>query len=288
MTPFEIEEVVAADFALHLKCVAARLDPAENHLRAGTLALLSVCSFHLDFGVFIMNLSDVMAELEQKGTAATKKTHLRHGAPEPLFGVRVGDLKPLQKKLKGRQDLALELYATRNSDAMYLAGLIADGTKMTRKQIDSWAAGATWHLIAGCPVSWVAAEHPHGFEIAEKWIDSKRELTATAGWTALAGIVSTVADENLPIDRLNALLDRVVNTLAASPDRVRYAMNGFVISCGTYVAALGDKAIAAARQLGTVSVDMGDTSCKVPDAEAYILKSRRGAAAAPKRKTMRC
>jgi hypothetical protein len=33
---------------------------------------------------------------------------------------------------------------------------------------------------------------------------------------------------------------------------------------------------------------MGDTACKIPDAENYILKSRRGAPIAPKRKTVRC
>jgi hypothetical protein len=33
---------------------------------------------------------------------------------------------------------------------------------------------------------------------------------------------------------------------------------------------------------------MGDTACKVPDAESYIVKSRRGEPVAPKRKTVRC
>jgi hypothetical protein len=70
--------------------------------------------------------------------------------------------------------------------------------------------------------------------------------------------------------------------------RVRQAMNNFVIWCGTYVAALGDKAIATARKVGKVEVDVGDTECKIPAAEAYIMKSRRGAPIAPKRKTVRC
>jgi len=65
-------------------------------------------------------------------------------------------------------------------------------------------------------------------------------------------------------------------------------MNAFLISCGTYIASLGDKAITTARHIGRVEVDMGDTACKVPDAESYILKARRGAPIAPKRKTVRC
>jgi len=235
-----------------------------------------------------MTLDEVMKELAAKATPSTRRTYLRHGAPEPVFGVRIGDLKPLQKKLKGRQDLALALYATKNSDAMYLAGLIADGKQMTRRQLDQWAAGATWHMIAGCTVAWVAAEHPDAIAIASEWIDSPRELTATAGWATLASVVATVPDTDLPMKPLGGLLDRCARTIQTAPNRVRYVMNSFVICCGTYVAPLADKAIATARKIGRVEVDMGDTDCQVPDAESYIHKSRRGAAVAPKRKTTRC
>lgn len=37
-----------------------------------------------------------------------------------------------------------------------------------------------------------------------------------------------------------------------------------------------------------VKVDIGDIACQVPEAESHILKSRRGAPVAPKRKTTRC
>ena len=235
-----------------------------------------------------MTLDDVMNELAEKATPTTKATHMRHGAPEPLFGVRIGDLKPLQKKLKGRQELALLLYATGNSDAMYLAGLIADGSKMTRKQLDEWAAGASWHMISACSVAWVAAEHPHGIAVAKKWIGARRELTAIAGWSTLSAVTATIADANLPVEELGQLLDEVSRRIAAAPDRVRYAMNGYIISCGTYVAPLADKAIAVARSIGKVEVDMGATACQVPDAESTIIKSRRAAPVAAKRKTARC
>lgn len=235
-----------------------------------------------------MKLDDVMQELAAKANPTAKRTYLRHGAVEPLYGVRIGDLKPLQKQLKGQQQLALELYATRNSDAMYLAGLIADGSKMTRKQLDQWAAGATWHMIAGCSVPWVTAEHPAAVAIALKWIDSKKELIATAGWATLCAVAATVPDDALPIPALSELLDRVAATISAAPNRVRYAMNNFVISVGTYVAPLADAAMAVARRMGAVEVDMGDTDCQVPEAASYIIKCRRGGQVAPKRKTTRC
>jgi len=235
-----------------------------------------------------MNLRQVMSALAAKGSESTKRLLMKHGAKEPCFGVKVGDLKPLAKQLKGEQALALELYATGNGDAQYLAGMIADGRLLTARQLQTWADTAAWDMISGNTVPWVASEHPEGFALATKWIASKDEQIARAGWSTLGALAATVPDDDLPVAQLGKLLDRVVRDMPKAPDGARYSMNNFVISCGTYVAPLSAKAIATARDLGKVEVDMGDTACQVPDAESYILKSRRGAPVAPKRKTMRC
>jgi len=235
-----------------------------------------------------MTLDQVMSELAAKGSEATKRIFLKHGAKEPFFGVKVADLKVILKKLKGDQALALKLYATGNGDAQYLAGMIVDGAKLTTAQLQQWADTAAWGMISGTVVSWVAAEHPDGFALAMKWIDSKKESVAVSGWRTLGALAAVVPDDRLPMKQFSALLDRVAKTISSASDDVRYAMNGFVIACGTYLAPLGDKAIATARKVGRVEVDMGDTACQVPEAESYILKCRRGAPVAPKRKTMRC
>ena len=235
-----------------------------------------------------MTLAETLKLLESKGSEQTRKTFRRHGAPESMFGVKVGDLKPIAKQIKGDQALAMQLYATGNTDAMYLAGLVADGARMKRAELDRWAKGATWHMISGCAVPWVASEHPDAIEIAMKWIDSSKEEIAVAGWATLASVVSVRKDDDLPIKQLNALLARVVKTIHTSPNRVRYTMNSFVICCGTYVDPLADKAMATANKIGRVQVDMGNTDCNVPDAATYIVKSRRGLPVAPKRKTARC
>lgn len=235
-----------------------------------------------------MTLAETMTALAALGSAQTKKVLLRHGAVEPFFGVKIGDLKPLAKKLKGRQALALELYATGNGDAQYLAGMIADGARMTKPQLNRWAKTAAWSLISGNTVAWVASEHPDGLALALKWIDAKKESVARSGWASLCAIVSIIADDELPLATISQLLDRIGREMPTATDDVRYSMNNFVICVGTYVAPLGDEAIQTARTLGKVEIDRGQTACKVPDAEPYIIKSRRGQPIAPKRKTFRC
>jgi len=229
-----------------------------------------------------------MSRLEALGTEQTRRTFRRHGAVEPFFGVKVGDLKPLAKQLKGRQKLALELYATGNGDAQYLAGLLVDGAAMTKAQLNTWARTASWGLISGNVLAWVTTEHPAGTELALKWIEARSNRVRHAGWAALGGLVTVRPDNELPLPTLQRLLDRVTTDIHAAEDNIAYMMNSFVICVGTYVAPLGNAAIDAARKIGQPDIDMGDTACKVPAAEPYILKSRRGAPVAPKRKTIRC
>ena len=45
-----------------------------------------------------MKLIEVMNKLKSLGNENTKKVLMRHGAKEPFYGVKVGDLKKIQNK----------------------------------------------------------------------------------------------------------------------------------------------------------------------------------------------
>src|SRR6516225_9896292 len=124
--------------------------------------------------------------------------------------------------------------------------------------------------------------------MAVSWIDSKKESIAAAGWSTLSNLVSIKDDAELDIAELKQLLQRVQKTIRQQPNRVRYTMNGFVIAVGAYVAALTDAALAAATQIGPVSVSMGETACKVPAAGEYIKKIQARRGIGKKRKTAKC
>src|SRR5436190_17526277 len=112
-----------------------------------------------------MNASEILKELKTMGSESVKKIFLNHGIKEPCFGVKIGDLKKIQKRIKKDYQLALELYDTGNYDAMYLAGLIADDARMTKKDLQRWIAKAYCRPLAGWTVPTVAAGSPHGWEI---------------------------------------------------------------------------------------------------------------------------
>ena len=235
-----------------------------------------------------MTVAEVMAQLEKLGNEQTRKTYLRHGVKEPFFGVKIGDLKVLQKKIKKDHALALALYDTGNSDAMYLAGLISDPPQMTKAQLQKWLKGAYWHSPASYTVPWVAAESKYGAELAREWIDSPKELTAIAGWFTWASLVGITPDEDLDLDELAELLDRVQARIHKGKNREKYAMNGFIIAVGGYVEPLLPKAKAVAKAVGTVEVDHGDTSCKTPNAYDYLTYMETKGSIGKKRKSAMC
>jgi len=235
-----------------------------------------------------MTLDEVMAELKGYGNAGTKKILIKHGAREPFFGVKVQDLKKIVKKVKKDHNLSLELYATGNSDAMYLAGLIADETKITKANLQGWAKEAYWYMVSEYTVPWVTAETPFAEELALEWIESDVEGIAAAGWTTLSSYAALKKDEELPVATYASLLDRVASGVHDAPNRVRYAMNGFVIATGASIASLTESAKKVATTIGKVSVDMGGTACKVPLATDYIKKIEDRGSIGKKRKTARC
>lgn len=232
----------------------------------------------------------ILAELKSKGKEQTRTIYVRHGmAPERVYGVSVADLKVVAKTIKGQQALAGELFGTGNMDAMYLAGMVADGAKLTREQLNAWAEGAEGlQMISEYTVPWLAVESPHGRALALKWMKSKKEHIAASGWCTYSGLLATQPDETLDLAEIESLLDTVVRQIGNAPNRVRHTMNGFVICVGGYVKPLLKQAKAVARQIGAVSVDMGDTACKVPLATAYIEKIEAAGRIGKKRKTMRC
>lgn len=235
-----------------------------------------------------MEVKEILDELKTLGNENTRKIFFNHGAQGKVYGVKVEDLKKIKKKVKKNYSISKELYNSGISDAMYLAGLIADETKMTKEDLQQWVEKANWYMISEYTVPWIAAESNYGWELAIEWIDSSKELIAAAGWSTLSSLLAIKKDEELDINALKKLLIRVSKEIFTAKNRVKYAMNAFVISLGAYVAQLTDDAIKIGAQIGKLSVDMGGTACKVPYSPDYINKVKLKGTIGKKKKMARC
>jgi 3-methyladenine DNA glycosylase AlkD len=236
-----------------------------------------------------MTAKEILAELKAMGSANYKRLLFdNYGVKEPCYGVKIGDMKKIQKRIKKDYQLALDLYDTGNYDAMYLAGLIADDERMTKADLRRWVGKSNAGALCGATVPWVAAGSSHGRELALEWIESEKNHVAAAGWLTLSGLVAIKDDTQLDLAELKQLLLRVQKTIHKAPDTVRFAMNAFVIAVGSYVKSMTDLAIQIGQSIGKVTADLGNNDCQIPFAPEYILKVKKRGTIGKKRKTVKC
>jgi len=217
-----------------------------------------------------MTLAEAMAALEKAGSEQTRKTYRRHGAEDPMFGVSFATLKTLWKRIGVDHELALALWKTGNFDARNLAAKVVDPGRMTSADLDRWARTPMARMCDGY-VGAVAAEGPHATAKATQWLAAKGGHERQAGWSLLARMA--MLDETTPDAWFLERLAAIEQSIHTAPNEERYGMNGAVIAIGCRNAALRKAALAAAKRIGTPDIDHGDTSCKTPDAAAYIEKT---------------
>jgi 3-methyladenine DNA glycosylase AlkD len=217
-----------------------------------------------------MTLAEVMRTLERLGSEQTRKTYARHGAKGPMFGVKFGDLFTLMKRIDVDHALARALWATGNVDARNLAMKIADPQEMTPAELDRWAIENEMRMC-GLYVATLAAEGPHGRSKLRDWLGSSDERLVAAGWTLLGRLSDLEA--SFPEDELVRRVAEIEKSIHAAPNEVRSDMHRALITIGGHGPALRKAVIAAAKRIGPVSIDRGDTACKTADAVEAVEKA---------------
>ncbi|MFT5125925.1 MAG: 3-methyladenine DNA glycosylase AlkD [Kiritimatiellia bacterium] len=217
-----------------------------------------------------MTLKETLHALEKAGTAQNQKIYARHGVLGPMYGVSYAELGKLKKRIKIDHALAVALWESEVHDARVLAMKVADPNATTLKQINTWAKDLRYGILASALAELVIAT-PHAQNRAAAWLKTKRESTRSMGWIVLAGLARATND--LPNAYFETSLATIEATIAGGFNDERYTMNHAVICIGCRNPALKRKALAAAKRIGKVEVDHGETGCKTRDAGAYIEKT---------------
>ena len=211
-----------------------------------------------------------MQQLKRAGTAQNRKVYARHGVQEPTFGVSYANLDKLRKQIKVDHELASKLWASGNHDAKVLATMIADPYRLKSGELEAWSRQLGNYVITDAFVN-VACRGRHVRAKVKKWTRARDEWKGQAGWN-LVGYLAR-EDEGLPDSFFEEKLATIEAEIHSRKNRVRHAMNGALINIGVRNGRLRRKAEAAARRIGKVEVDHGQTSCKTPDAIPYIAKT---------------
>lgn len=213
-----------------------------------------------------MNVKEALAQLKPLGNASVRARNLRNGASGDQYGVQLGDIRKLAKKIKADHALALELWATENLDARLLAVLLLTPKDLSSRELDAMVRSATLPQLADWLNAYVVKEHPDKEALRVKWMKAKDPMLARAGWNLTAERVARDPDG---LD-LTALLDRIESEMATAPSAAQWTMNACLAQIGIHAPKLRKRAVAIGESLGVYRDFPVSKGCTSPFAPIWI------------------
>jgi 3-methyladenine DNA glycosylase AlkD len=218
-----------------------------------------------------MTVKEVLAQLKSLGDDARRKHNTKAGAPDNQFGVKLGDIRALAKKIKSDHDLALKLWETGNVEAQLLATLIIKPASLSAGELDTLTRTTTCAQVAEWLNSYVVAQHPDKDKLRVKWMKAKDRWAARAGWHLTASGINKGAAGLDPV----ALLDRIEKELPRAAPEVQWTMNNTLAAIGIHHPALRKRAVAIGERIGLYRdwpVSKGCTPPYVPVWVDFMVK----------------
>lgn len=189
-----------------------------------------------------------LKSLKRRGTKRNVEGMARYGiTARKAFGVSVGEIRQMGKKLGRDHDLALALWKTGWYEARFLAVFVDDPERVTVAQMDGWCRDfENW---ADCDTACfhLFDKTPHAWGRVRAWSRRRNEFEKRAAFALLASMaLHDKAAPDAPFVRSLTLIER-----AASDERnfVKKAVSWALRGIGRRNKSLRRAAVATARRL---------------------------------------
>jgi 3-methyladenine DNA glycosylase AlkD len=214
-----------------------------------------------------MTLKEALEQLEALGNEKMRAHHAKHGAGDNQFGVKLGDIRTLAKKIGPDHELALSLWKTGNIDAQLLATLLIKPKSLSAEELERMVRAVPFVQVADWLNSYVVKQHPEKEKLREKWMaGAKDRWTARAGWSLTSERVEK-KPEGLDVV---ALLDRIEAEMGSADPAVQWTMNGTLAGIGIHFARHRKRAVAIGEKLGIYRDYPVSKGCTSPFAPIWI------------------
>lgn len=213
-----------------------------------------------------MTLEEALKELQALGNDKTRAQNIKSGASDNQYGVRLGDIRKVAKKIKSDHDLAMQLWDTENVDARFLAILLLKPQKLSTEKLDSMVRSVHFVRVADWLNSYVVNKHPEKESLRQAWMTDDDPMAARAGWNLTAERIAKSPDG---LD-LTSLLDRIESEMAEAKPEAQWTMNTSLAEIGIHFADYRDRAIAIGEDLGVYRDYPVSKGCTSPFAPIWI------------------
>jgi 3-methyladenine DNA glycosylase AlkD len=221
-----------------------------------------------------MTLKETLKELKALGTAKVRAQNTKSGAGDNQFGVSLGDIRVLAKKIRTDHPLALSLWEAGNVDAQFLATLLIQPKKLSAGEMDRMVRSVAFVRVADWLIAYVVRQHPDKETLRQAWMATDDRWAARAGWDLTAERVAKSPDGLA----LPALLDRLESEMAGAAPEVQWTMNNTLATIGSHLPNHRKRAIAIGEKLGVHRDYPVSKGCTSPFAPIWInfMVSRQG------------
>ena len=213
-----------------------------------------------------MTLKEILTQLEALSDKNVLAHNIKYGAGNNQFGVKLGDIRTLAKKIKINHQLALELWETENVDARFLATLIIDPKNLSKEEINRMVRSEKFVQVADWLYANVIKFYPENESLRKEWMASKDVMSARAGWNLTSGRVARKPDGlDLP-----GLLDRIESEMAGAAPEIQWTMNSTLAQIGINFPEYRDRCIEIGEKLGIYRDFPVSRGCTSPFAPIWI------------------
>jgi 3-methyladenine DNA glycosylase AlkD len=224
-----------------------------------------------------VTVKEILARLESLGDDARRKFNAKvgpdgaPGAGDNQFGVKLGDIRALARKIKTDHDLALELWNTGIVETQLLATLIIKPKVLSAAELDKMVRSITIAQVAEWLLSYVVAQHPGAETLRQKWMKTKDRWTARAGWHLTASKINKGTGDADGLD-VEALLDRIEKEMPKAPPETKWTMNNTLAAIGIHHAKHRKRAIAIGEKIGLYRDWPVSKGCTPPYVPVWIAE----------------
>lgn len=214
-----------------------------------------------------MTLKEALAALKALGNEKMIAHNIKHGAGKNQYGVKMGDIRNVAKKIKADHELALQLWDTENIEARLLATLIINPKKLSIDEINKMTSSEKFIQVADWLYSYVIKEYPDKEKLRVEWMKPKADvMCARAGWSLTAGAVN----RNPKVLDLPALLDRIEKEMPKAAPEIQWTMNTTLAQIGIAFPEHRKRALAIGEKLGIYRDYPVSKGCTSPFAPIWI------------------
>lgn len=213
-----------------------------------------------------MTLKETLTQLEALGSEKMREFNTKRGVGQNQFGLKMGDIRTIAKKIKMDHSLAMELWNTGNIDARFLAILIIDPKKLSHDDLNRMVKSEKFAHVADWLYSYVIKLYPDTESFRKEWMNSEDVMLARAGWSLTSGCVV----RNPDLLDLPATLDRIESEMVDAAPEVQWTMNSTLANIGIHFPEYRSRALAIGEKLGIYRDFPVSKGCTSPFAPIWI------------------